>query len=167
MRQEGSQAAKEQLAERIEEVVADKGYHSNDVLTKLEEVDVRSYIPEPARGRRNWKNKDAERDAVRRNQRRIKRKKGKALQRKRSELVERPFAHFFVVAHCTREHARVRGSWRWYWHGHVTGMAAMAWASRQQRWRFRADTGGGPGACSPFTPNSLVGVMRLRPSLRR
>ena len=93
VRQEGSQAAKEQLAERVEEVVADKGYHSNDVLTKLEEVGVRSYIPEPARGRRNWKNKDAERDAVRRNQRRIKRKKGKALQRKRSELVERPFLH--------------------------------------------------------------------------
>ena len=34
VRQEGSQAAKEQVAERIEEVVADKGYHSNDVLTK-------------------------------------------------------------------------------------------------------------------------------------
>ena len=65
VRQEGSQAAKEQLAERVEEV--DKGYHSNDVLTKLEEVEVRSYIPEPKRGRRNWKNKDAERDAVRRN----------------------------------------------------------------------------------------------------
>lgn len=47
------------------------------MLTKLEEVEVRSSIPESAR----------------RNQRRIKRKKGKALQRKRSELVERPFAH--------------------------------------------------------------------------
>ena len=40
----------ERVAERVEEVVADKGYHSNDVLTKLEEVEVRSYIPEPARG---------------------------------------------------------------------------------------------------------------------
>jgi len=106
VRQEGTQAAKEQLAERVEEVVADKGYHSNDVLTKLEEVGVRSYIPEPARGRRNWKNKDAERDAVRRNQRRIKRKKGKALQRKRSELVERPFAHLLDSGGMRRVHVQ-------------------------------------------------------------
>ncbi len=63
------------------QVVADKGYHSNDVLMKLEEVEVRSYIPEPKRGRRNWKNKHAERDAVRRNQRRIKRAKGTRLGR--------------------------------------------------------------------------------------
>ena len=63
VRQEGSQAAREQVAERVEEVVADRGYHSNGVLTKLEEVEVRSYIPEPARGRRNWKKKkEAERD---------------------------------------------------------------------------------------------------------
>ena len=106
VRQEGSQAAKEQLAERVEEVVADKGYHSNDVLTKLEEVEVRSYIPEPKRGRRNWKNKDAERDAVRRNHSRIKRKKGKALQRKRSELVERPFAHLHDSGGMRRVHVR-------------------------------------------------------------
>jgi len=106
VRQEGSQAAKEQVAERVEEVVADKGYHSNDVLTKLEEVEVRSYIPEPARGRRNWKKKDAERDAVRRNQRRTKRKKGKALQRRRSELVERPFAHLLDSGGMRRVHVR-------------------------------------------------------------
>lgn len=106
VRQEGSQAAKEQVAERVEEVVADKGYHSNEVLTKLEEVEVRSYIPEPARGRRNWKKKDAERDAVRRNQRRTKRKKGKALQRRRSELVERPFAHLLDSGGMRRVHVR-------------------------------------------------------------
>lgn len=106
VRQEGSQAAKEQLAERVEEVVADKGYHSNDVLTKLEEVEVRSYIPEPARGRRNWKDKHAERDAVRRNKRRIKRPKGKALQRRRSELVERPFAHLLDSGGMRRVHVR-------------------------------------------------------------
>ena len=37
-----------------------------------------------------------------------------------------PLGGFFVVAHCTREHARVRGSWRWYWHGHVTGTATLS-----------------------------------------
>ncbi|MCA2968232.1 MAG: transposase [Acidobacteriaceae bacterium] len=34
------------------EVVADKGYHSHAVLRKLGEIGVRSYIPEPERGRR-------------------------------------------------------------------------------------------------------------------
>ncbi len=35
---------------RVEEVVADKGYHSNDVLTRLEESEIRTYIAEPRRG---------------------------------------------------------------------------------------------------------------------
>jgi hypothetical protein len=33
--------------EGLEEVVADKGYHSNHVLVDLEAVGVRSYISEP------------------------------------------------------------------------------------------------------------------------
>ena len=37
----------------IEEVVGDKGYHSNQSLVDLEAVCVRSYISEPDRGRRN------------------------------------------------------------------------------------------------------------------
>jgi transposase len=38
----------------VEELVADKGYHSNEVLVDLYEEGVRSYIPEPERGPRNW-----------------------------------------------------------------------------------------------------------------
>ena len=38
----------------LQEVVGDKGYHSNQSLVDLEAVGVRSYISEPARGRRNW-----------------------------------------------------------------------------------------------------------------
>ena len=38
----------------IAEVVADKGYHSNQVMVDLEAVGVRSYISEPDRGRRHW-----------------------------------------------------------------------------------------------------------------
>jgi transposase len=106
VRQEGSEKAREQIAERVEEVVADKGYHSNDVMTSLEEVDVRGYIPEPARGRRQWEGKQAERDAVRRNRRRMKRSKGKELQKKRSELVERPFAHMLDSGGMRRVHVR-------------------------------------------------------------
>ena len=38
----------------IEEVVADKGYHSNQVLVDLAALDLRTYIAEPDRGRRKW-----------------------------------------------------------------------------------------------------------------
>ena len=42
---------------KIKELVADKGYHSNGVLVRLKEEDVRSYVSEPERGRRRWKGK--------------------------------------------------------------------------------------------------------------
>lgn len=34
----------------VEEVVADKGYHSNEVLTSAQQAGVRTYIAEPQRG---------------------------------------------------------------------------------------------------------------------
>ena len=37
----------------IEELVADKGYHSNQTLVDLAQLDVRTYIAEPNRGRRS------------------------------------------------------------------------------------------------------------------
>src|SRR5437764_3645265 len=40
--------------EGVREVVADRGYHSNEVLVGLAELEVRSYIAEPDRGTRNW-----------------------------------------------------------------------------------------------------------------
>jgi hypothetical protein len=55
----------------IKEVVADKGYHSNQELVDLEAVGVRSYISEPDRGRRKWKDNPEARDAVYRNRRRV------------------------------------------------------------------------------------------------
>jgi len=55
----------------MKEVVADKGYHSNQVMVDLEAVGVRSYISEPDRGRRKWKDNSDARDAVYRNRRRI------------------------------------------------------------------------------------------------
>lgn len=42
------------------ELVADKGYHSNEVLTDMAALGIRTYISEPDRGRRNWKGKPAE-----------------------------------------------------------------------------------------------------------
>jgi hypothetical protein len=38
----------------VEELVADKGYHSGAVLQQLQTQDVRSFIPEPERERRHW-----------------------------------------------------------------------------------------------------------------
>ena len=77
----------------IEEVVADKGYHSNQVMVDLEAVNVRSYISDPDRGRRNWEDNPEARDAVYRNRRRIRGARGKRLLRLRGERLERPFAH--------------------------------------------------------------------------
>ena len=47
----------------IDEVVADKGYHSNPVRVDLRALDLRTYIAEPARGRRKWTHKAAARRA--------------------------------------------------------------------------------------------------------
>ena len=38
----------------IEEVVGDKGYHSNETLVDLQAVGLRTYLSEPDRGRRCW-----------------------------------------------------------------------------------------------------------------
>ncbi len=38
----------------LAEVVRDTGYHSNATLVALADVDIRSYVSEPARGRRHW-----------------------------------------------------------------------------------------------------------------
>ena len=38
----------------LEEVIADKGYHSNQTMVDLDAVGIRSYVAEPDRGRRDW-----------------------------------------------------------------------------------------------------------------
>ena len=81
--------------EGVQDVVADKGYHSNDVLVQMAELEVRSYIAEPDRGPRNWDGKEAEKAAVYGNRRRIKGDRGKRMQRQRGERLERNFAHQF------------------------------------------------------------------------
>jgi transposase len=79
----------------VEEVVADKGYHSNDVAVALRDLAVRTYIAEPERGVRNWNGKAAEKEAVYANRRRVRDERGKRLQRGRGEKIERNFAHQF------------------------------------------------------------------------
>ena len=86
-------AADKDLA--IEEVVADKGYNKAETLLECEQREIRTYIPERrASGRRNWKNKPAGTEhAFRANRRRVRGPRNAGLQRKRSEFVERSFAH--------------------------------------------------------------------------
>jgi transposase len=99
--------AAESLAEqRIAEVVADKGYHSNETMRDLREDEIRTYISEPDRGRRDWEGKAAEQVAVYANRRRIRGERGKALLRKRGERLERPFAHCYETGGMRRTHLR-------------------------------------------------------------
>jgi transposase len=92
--------------EGVEEVVADKGYHSNDVALGLAELPVRTYIAEPDRGPRHWDGKAAEKAAVYGNRRRIEGDRGKRLQRQRGERIERNFAHQFDTGGLDRLYVR-------------------------------------------------------------
>jgi transposase len=100
------------------EAVADKGYHSNDTLVDLGDMQLRSYISEPDRGRRKWAAGSANeddanrlldaRDATYANRRRIRGDRGRALMRKRGELIERSFAHTYETGAMRRLHLRKR-----------------------------------------------------------
>src|ERR1041385_952312 len=92
--------------EGVQEVVADKGYHSNDVLVALAELEVRSYIAEPDRGPRNWDGRQTEKQAVHNNRRRIRGERGKRMQRQRGERIERNFAHQFDTGGMDRLYVR-------------------------------------------------------------
>jgi transposase len=92
--------------EGIEEVVGDKGYHSNQSLVDLEAIGLRSYLSEPDRGRRNWKKNPTARDAVYRNRRRIRGSRGLRLLRLRGERLERPFAHLYETGGMRRVYLR-------------------------------------------------------------
>lgn len=99
----------------VEEVVADKGYHSNDTCRDVGGLSIRTYISEPDRGRRDWIDDDgqrmsAEQSAVYANRRRIRGRPGKALLRKRGELLERPFAHCYESGAMRRTHLRNHGN---------------------------------------------------------
>ncbi|MBV9203551.1 MAG: transposase [Alphaproteobacteria bacterium] len=91
----------------VEEVVADKGYHSGPVLQELKAAGVRTYIPEKKQaGKRHWVGKEEQRDAVYANRQRLQRVKGKRLLRKRGELIERTFAHCYETGGMRRTHLR-------------------------------------------------------------
>ena len=92
----------------VEELVADKGYHSGEVLKTLHVGGVRSYLPEPARGKRKWEGKRVEQKRTYENRRRVRGGRGKRLQKLRSELTERSFAHLYETGAMRRVHLRGR-----------------------------------------------------------
>ncbi len=78
----------------LEEVVADKGYHAATTLAACAAIGLRTYIPAPKCGRRRWDDKPAAWElAYRDNRRRVHGARSRRLQRRRSERVERSFAH--------------------------------------------------------------------------
>jgi transposase len=102
----GEAASSEVNPEGPEEVVLDKGYHSNQVLVELAEWEVRAYCSEPERGRRRWEGKAEEQAAVYGNRRRIRGERGKRLLRQRGEKLERSFAHLYETGGMRRVHLR-------------------------------------------------------------
>jgi transposase len=105
---EAGQTAQQVIEIGIEEVIADRGYHSGALLKGLAQAGIRSYIPEPDRGKRNWNGKAYEQKVVHANRRRTEGDRGKRLQAKRGELVERSFAHMYETGAMRRVHLRGR-----------------------------------------------------------
>lgn len=82
------------LEVEVEEAVADKGYHKSETLAECEGWGWRTYIPEQKRKKRTWADKpESWRAATAANRRRVTGARSKRRQKKRSELVERSFAH--------------------------------------------------------------------------
>jgi transposase len=103
---EAQKVAREIYPLGVEELVADKGYHSGEVLKTLHVGGVRSYLPEPARGKRKWAGKRVEQKRTYENRRRVRSGRGKRLQKIRSELAERTFAHMYETGAMRRVHLR-------------------------------------------------------------
>ena len=90
----------------LEEIIADKGYHSNQTMLDLEAVGIRSYVAEPDRGRRDWSKEPAAQAPVYANRRRIRGPRGRRLMRRRGEMIERSFAHLYDTGGMRRTHLR-------------------------------------------------------------
>ena len=90
----------------LAEIVADRGYHSNQTLIDLHALGVRSYIAEPERGRRSWAKAPEAQAPVYGNRRRVSGDRGRRLMRRRGQYVERSFAHVYDTGGMRRTHLR-------------------------------------------------------------
>ena len=92
----------------MQDVVADKGYHSGAVLVAVSGAEVQACIAEPERGPREWSGREAERDLTYENRARVRSEHGRRLLKLRGELVERSFAHMYETGAMRRTHLRGR-----------------------------------------------------------
>jgi len=90
----------------LDELIADKGYHSNQTMIDLAAVGLRSYVAEPDRGRRDWSKEPQAQSPVYANRRRIRGARGRRLMRQRGERIERSFAHLYDTGGMRRTHLR-------------------------------------------------------------
>src|SRR5712672_754000 len=90
----------------LEEIITDKGYHSNQTMVDLDVVGIRSYVAEPDRGRRDWSKEPEAQMPVYGNRRRIRGRRGRRLMRQRGERIERSFAHLYDTGGMRRTHLR-------------------------------------------------------------
>src|SRR5262249_23083263 len=90
----------------LAELVADRGYHSNQTLVDLHAAGIRSYIVEPERGRRCWTKTPDAQAPVYGNRRRVTGERGRRLLRRRGQYVERSFAHVYDTGGMRRTHLR-------------------------------------------------------------
>ena len=90
----------------LEEIIADKGYHSNQTMVDLDAAGIRSYVAEPNCGRRDWSEEPEAQAPVSGNRRRIRGRRGRRLMRRRGELIERSFAHVYDTGGMRRTHLR-------------------------------------------------------------
>jgi transposase len=98
--------AEVQAPQQLEEIIADKGYHSNQTMIDLEAVGIRSYVAEPDRGRRDWSKEPEAQTPAYANRRRIRGSRGRRLMRQRGERIERSFAHLYDTGGMRRTHLR-------------------------------------------------------------
>jgi len=102
---EGAQADVKE-PQPLEEIIADKGYHSNQTMVDLDAVGIRSYVSEPDRGRRDWSEAPEAQAPVYGNRRRIRGRRGRRLMCQRGERIERSFAHVYDTGGMRRTHLR-------------------------------------------------------------
>ena len=105
------------------DLVADKGYHSRDVLKGLDDGPWKTRIsePRPSKGYSRWHGDDAARAAVYGNRNRLKSGVGREAMGKRGEVVERSFAHVLERGGMRRTWLRGRENVHKHYLVHVAG----------------------------------------------
>jgi transposase len=113
----------ERAGAEVIEVVADKGYHKAALLLSLGQSGYRTYLPEKKQRDRKWAGKDRDiQHALYANRARTRRPKGRALQRRRGELIERTFAHACETGGIRRVRLRGRDNVRKRYLAHIAAL---------------------------------------------